>query len=327
MQTHQIGNEALTAWITPFGAALTDLRLRGWPRPLILGFEQIEDYRDTDHYSGAVIGRHANRIAHGRATIDGQTVMLPCNGGAHHLHGGATGLAKQDWTLESAEPAAVTMTLLSADGHEGYPGDCRLTVRYEVLEPATLQLSFNAVADRTTLVNLCHHPYFNFSGEPTIVDHHLEIAASTYLVSNEELVPTGEIRRVDGSSFDFRRPRRVGEPRPAPGFNNNFCLATSPRRAPQFAARLSVPNGPSMELWTTQTGLHLYDGYKLRPNQRGLDGCVYGPNAGLCLEAQNWPDSPNHPDFPSAILPAGEVYRHATQYRFAPPQLARASDK
>jgi aldose 1-epimerase len=318
METRLISDGCLSARITPFGATLTDLRLDGWPHPLILGFERLEDYRDTDHFAGAVIGRHANRIAFGRAEINGQLLRLPRNGGEHHLHGGTTGLARQVWRITEKTSASLAMQFESPDGHEGYPGNCTLLVRYTVLPPATLRLDFEAVTDADTLVNLCHHPYFDFSGAGDLAGHRLRIAAESYLPSGPDLIPTGEIAPVAGTPFDFRQLRAIGGTRPRPGFNNTYCLATTVRDDPALAARLSLPDGPQMKLWTTQTGLHLYDGYKLRDGLRGLEGRRYGPGGGLCLEAQNWPDSPNHPNFPSAVLRPGETYRQRTEYRFRP---------
>lgn len=318
MNTYVIANGALSARLTPFGATLTDLRLLGWPHPLILGFERVEDYRDTDHYAGAVIGRHANRIAQGRVKMSEGVLALPCNGGQSHLHGGATGTARQNWEVTEKTASSVAFHFVSPDGHEGYPGECAVTARYSITGPATLRLEFEAKTDRETVVNLCHHPYFDFSGHGDIAAHRLQIAAASYLPARPDLVPTGEVAPVENSPYDFRAARPIGRDRPLPGFNNNYCLATSTRSQPAFAARLSLPDGPTMEVWTTQTGLHLYDGYKLQPGLRGLEGRTYGPGQGLCLEAQNWPDSPNHDHFPSAILTADDTYHQITEYRFTP---------
>lgn len=318
MDTYRIANDDLSARLTPFGATLTDLRLAGWQHPLVLGFDAIDDYRDTDHYAGAVIGRHANRIAQGHVKMSDGVLALSRNGGEYHLHGGVTGTAKQDWYVVEQTPNSLAFQLVSPDGHEGYPGECIITARYSISGPATLRLEFEAKADRETVVNLCHHPYFDFSGQGNITAHWLKIAAETYLPAGPDLVPTGEIASVAGTLYDFRVARPIGSNRPLPGFNNNYCLAIVTRNQPAFAARLSLPDGPTMEVWTTQTGLHLYDGYKLRPGQRGLEGRHYGPGQGLCLEAQNWPDSPNHHHFPSAILAANTAYRQVTEYRFAP---------
>jgi aldose 1-epimerase len=319
MDVYRLGNDRLTAVVAPFGATLVDLRLAGWNTPLVLGFERLEDYALTDHYAGAVIGRVANRIGRGRAVVDGAAIALPLHPSGHHLHGGATGLARQPWQVLEAAPHRLHLACRSPDGHEGYPGNADFEVVYEVAPPATLRIAFKATTDRPTLVNLCQHPYFNLTGEPEIFGHVLEIAAERYTASAEDLVPTGEIRAVAGTPFDFRTPRRLGARRIHPGFNHNFCLAETSRDAPAFAARLSAERGPVLELWTTQPGLHLYDGYKLRPGAIGLEGRSYGPNSGLCLEAQGWPDSPNHPHFPSIELRPGETYRQRTEYRFTLP--------
>ncbi|MBF0680724.1 MAG: galactose mutarotase [Devosia sp.] len=317
MDSITIHNGRLSARLIPFGATLVDLRLAGWDRSLVLGYDHIEDYSRTNHYSGAVIGRHANRLSQGLVEIDGVMVQLPRNSGGHHLHGGETGMARQDWTRLDQTPSMVRLGYVSPDGEEGYPGNCAFTAVYEVVGDAKLRLSLEAVSDRTTLVNLCQHPYFNFTGAANIFDHVLEIASETYLPSDVDLIPTGVEQPVRGSPFDFTSPRAVGPLRPNPGYNNNFCLAREPSLDPRFAARLTAPGGPVMEVWTTQAGLHLYDGYKLEPGQNGSDGRVFGPNSGLCLEAQNWPDSPGRLNFPSSILEAGKIYRQITEYRFS----------
>jgi aldose 1-epimerase len=318
MTTYWIGNGVLSARIADYGATLVDLRLAGWVHPLVLGLECEVDYADSDHYAGAVIGRFANRIGGGRAVIDDKNLMLPTNSGGHHLHGGETGFSRQVWTVVSHDADQITMTLRSPDGHEGYPGNCDVTVIYAITAPATLTLSFSAVPDAKTLINICHHPYFNFAGSGPLTAHALKIAADHVLPSGDDLIPTGEKRNVADTQFDFREERQLDDGRPEPGYNNTYCLANHSRDEPQFAAELSLPGGPRMELWTTQPGLHLYDGYKLAENLRGLEGRQYGPRQGLCLEAQGWPDSPNHPHFPSAIVEGGQTYKQRTEYRFAP---------
>lgn len=316
MHTLTISNGELSASFITLGASLVDLRLAGYNRSLVLGFSRREDYAATDHYSGAVIGRYANRIRDGHAVIDGQTVTLSRNGGGHHLHGGETGLARQEWSVVDHTATRLVLACESPDGHEGYPGNVTVTVAYEIVAPATLRMSFAARTDRPTLVNLCQHPYFNLSGARDIFDHTLELPATHYLPSDPDLVPTGEIARVAGTPFDFRSRRTIGSIRPDPGFNNTYCLSPATRDVPIFAARLSAPESPSMELWTTQPGLHVYDGYKLREGLVGSGGRRFGPNAGVCLEAQGWPDSPNHGTFPSTILRADQSYLQTTEYRF-----------
>lgn len=316
MTTVLIGNGALSAKISDYGATLVDLRLAEWAHPLILGFERDADYVAADHYAGAVIGRFANRIGGGRAAIDGAELRLSANSGGHHLHGGHNGFSRQTWAVIEQATDKIVLGLCSHAGHEGYPGNCDVTVTYEILAPATLALSFSAISDDATLINLCHHPYFNFEGSGALDRHALQIEAEAVLWSGDDLVPTGELRAVAGSDFDFRVPRGLDGPRPDPGFNNTYCLANRTRNTPHRAAMLTLDGGPTMELWTTQPGLHLYDGYKLASGLVGLDGRSYGPRQGLCLEAQGWPDSPNHAHFPSAIVYPGATYVQRTEYRF-----------
>ena len=314
-----ISNGRLSARVMPFGASLVDLRLEGIDHPLVLGLADLADYPRHGLLFGAVVGRHANRIGGARVQIDGRTYQLEANEPPHHLHGGAGGFGVRDWQLKALSPAAAVFGLISADGDAGYPGALSVTATYQIVTPATLSLTLEARADRTTIVNLCHHPYFNLDGHADVSDHELTIAADRYLPSGPELVPTGEIAPVAGTPFDFRVPRRVGRAVRRSGkiFNHNFCLAYEAPTSPTFAARLRGRTGVTMELWTTQLGVHFYEGYRIANCPPGLDGRRYGPRAGLCLEAQNWPDSPNNSDFPSAILPAGQLYRQVTEYRFS----------
>lgn len=318
MRSVLIGNAQLTARIIEHGASLADLRLSGFDAPLILGLDDPESYAQSDLYFGAVIGRHANRIGGAHAVLGGVELPLAANDGPHHLHGGPTGFARRWWSIVSAEPDSVRLRLISEDGDEGYPGRLVVNARYRILAPATLQLTLEAVTDRPTLVNLCHHPYFNLAGSGEILDHRLTIAADRYLPSGPDLVPTGDVADVAGTRFDFREPRRLGavERRAEEVFNHNYCLADAPRDAPAFAARLVAPGGVEMELWSTQTGLHFYEGYKIAAAAGGIGGRRYDARHGLCLEAQNWPDSPNHPHFPSAVLSPPGQYRQVTEYRF-----------
>jgi aldose 1-epimerase len=316
MQAIEIGNGTLSARVLDYGATLAELRMAGWPHSVLLGLADIEGYRDSDHYAGAIIGRFANRIAKGRARVAGRDLTLPLAAEGNHLHGGATGFSRQTWTVSERLPDAVTLTLASPDGHEGYPGNLAVRVRYS-LAGAALCMEMTATTDAPTLANLCHHPYFDLSGTGDVAGHSLQIAADAMLPAHADLVPTGEVRPVAGSAYDFRAERPIGRARLEPGYNNTYCLASEVAREPRFAARLAYPDGPVLEVWTTQVGLHLYDGYKLRDGLAGLDGRRYGPGQGLCLEAQGWPDSPNHPHFPQAVLMPGETYRQVTEYRLS----------
>jgi aldose 1-epimerase len=320
-----ISNGVFTARIATTGAALADVGRAGVPHGLVLGLPDIVAYRANDQLFGAVIGRVANRTVTGAVALDGVALPLAANGGPYHLHGGAGGFATRRFELERLEADCLSLAYASADGEEGYPGALAVLATYEVLPPATLRLTFEATTTRPTLVNLAHHAYLNLNGAGPVADHSLVIAADHYLPGDEDFVPTGDVASVAGTPFDWRAPRPV-ETAAARGFdlNHTFCLARGTRAEPAFAARLEVAGRPSLEVWTTQPGLHLYDAYKLRPGTPGLDGTWIGPGDGLCLEAQGWPNAANRLDFPSIRLDPGEHYRQVTEYRFTP---ARPGDR
>lgn len=318
MTAFTLSNGALSARVHAIGAALIDLRLEGVDHPLVLGFADLAAYEANAQFFGSVVGRVANRVGPGALSLDGAPVTLAQNAGPYHLHGGATGFATRRFRAEPRGDAAVAFHYTAADGEEGYPGELAVTALYEAVAPATLRLSFTATTTKPTFVNLAHHAYLNLLGSGPIAEHVLEIAADTYLPGDDSLTPTGEIRPVAGGVFDFRAPRRIGRASERGGvdFNHNFCLATATRAEPAFAARLTAPGCPVLEIWTTQPGLQLYDGYKIRP-AIGLDGQPMEPGDALALEAQGWPDAPRKPHFPSVRLDPGAVYRQVTEYRFS----------
>ncbi len=310
--------EALT-----WGAVVRDVRLDGVAHPLVLGLNTMADYEARSPFFGAIAGRFANRIAGGRFMLDGLEHALPCNErGVNHLHGGAApaSFGKRPWTLEHVADDSAQFSLHSPDGDGGYPGTLDARARYTLAEGGVFRVELTAETDRPTLVNLTNHSYFNLDGAPTIDDHVLEIAADAYLPVTPDLIPTGDVLHVDGSPYDFREPRQLarGPMDEAVVRDTNFCLAAAPSPAVRFAARLTAPtSGVVMEVWTTEPGLQFYDGAKIAMEVPGLTGEAYGERAGLCLEAQRWPDAPNHRHFPSATLRPGETYRHVTEYRFA----------
>ncbi|MDN3721785.1 aldose epimerase family protein [Roseibium salinum] len=212
------------------------------------------------------------------------------------------------------------MKLISEDGDMGYPGRVEALVRYSLTGSGALRVKYTATTDKTTPVNMTQHSYFNLGGGSTILDHTLEIAAETYLPVDELLIPTGEIRKVEWTPYDFRNGRKI---RRKPGeedvvYDHNFCLADAPRETPEFAAALEDSNGERrMEVWTTEPGLQFYDAARLAVPVPGLDGKQYGHHAGLCLETQRWPDSVNRSGFTKVLLQPGETYSHVTEYRFS----------
>lgn len=319
IQRAVIRGGGLTATILSAGAAVQDLRLEGHAPPLVLGFADPERYRANKPFFGAVAGRYANRIRDGRFKIDGEAFQGPTNFiGRHSLHGGETGYAQRNWTLAETGPDWATLTLEDPDGQEGFPGLVRVRCTYRLAEPATLRVEFDAAADRPTLVNLAQHSYFNLEdgGTSDILGHRLQIAADAYLPVDGDLIPTGVVQPVAGTAFDFRGPRRIGDPLDGE-YDHNFCLGGA-RRPLTYAARLEAPgSGVSMELWTTEPGVQFYSGGHLPVEGEGLEGRRYAKHAGLCLEPQVWPDSPNRPYFPQALLRPGEAYRQRTEFRFA----------
>ncbi len=308
----------LEASILTLGAIVRDLKFNG--ETVVLGFERLEDYLGYSPYFGAVVGRCANRIAHGRMTINGQKFQLDQNDNGHHLHGGSHGFSTRVWQIEQSDKASVLLKLTSQAGDMGYPGNVEVLVRYTLTGSGALRVKTSATTDQQTPVNLTQHSYFNLDGSDTILDHTLEIAAETYLPIDEGLIPIGEIRNVSWTPYDFQEGRRLrrnaGEK--DVNYDHNFCLANAPRDVVEFAAALECKSGDMrMEVWTTEPGLQLYDGAKLDVPVPGLNGRKYAANAGVCLEAQRWPNSVNQKSFTGVLLTPSETYNHVTEFRFS----------
>lgn len=309
----------LEAWVLTYGAVVRDLKFDG--RTVVLGFNNLDDYLNYSPHFGAIPGRFANRIDGGKFELDGIPYQVTCNmEKKHHLHGGLNGFGKSNWTIEKVDSSSVLLKFVSPDGDEGYPGNVEVFCRYTLTGSNSLRVRLTAVTDKPTLVNLTHHSYFNLDGSADICDHVVEIAAEKYLPVNEDFIPSGEIRGVEWTPYDFRSGRKV---RRMPGeeniiFDNNFCLSDQVRSEPEFAASVEGNlNDVRMEVWTTEPGIQFYDGYKLNVPVSGLEGRNYGKRAGLCLEPQRWPDSPNHPEFVGAVLRPGEKYNHISEFRFS----------
>lgn len=306
---------SLEASILTYGATLRDLRLAG--RPLVLGLSTLDEYVEHGAYFGALCGRYANRIAGGRFTLDGTAYQVTCNErNRTHLHGGATGFDKRIWTVDELTADSLVLSLVSPDGEEGYPGTVTLKARFTLLPSAVLSLSITAVTDAPTLVNIAHHSYFNLDGSADVLAHRLQILGEDYLPVDGHGIPTGDVVPVAGTDFDFRHLRSVSGPRT---YDHNFCLSRDVALEPRLAAVLEgATSGVSMELWTTEPGLQFYDASGLGLPFTGPDGRRFGPHAGLCLEPQRWPDSPNQKNFAGAVLRPGETYHQLTEFRFHP---------
>lgn len=327
-----LNGQGVEARIISFGAALRVLRVPdrdGVDEDVVLGFDDLQDYLGEHPYFGATTGRFAGRIKEGRFVLDGKVYQLTINNGPNHLHGGVTGLNRVLWDariLEGEEEPAVEFTCANEDGAEGYPGNLSCSVIYRLTADNELRITYRAVTDKPTIVNLTHHSYFNLAGHTSgdILGHELTVYSDYYAPAEPEwLIPTGEIRSVKHTSLDFRRPMSIGtriEEAPEDlggnngGYDLNYLLKNEDRY--EVVARLHDPkSGRTMEVLTTEPALQFYTSNFMTGTDRGK-GAVYQKYAAVCLEPQHLPDSPNEPHFPSTVLRPGEVYTHTIGYRF-----------
>lgn len=317
----------LKATLINFGAILVTFEAPdrdGKLANINLGCETVEDYATISPYFGCVAGRYANRIAKGKFTLDGQEYTLATNNEPNHLHGGNVGFSKVMWAatpIEDRDEVGVKFTYDSKDGEEGYPGNLHSEVTYTLNNEDELSLSYTARTDKPTVLNLTQHSYWNLAGHDsgTILDHELMLNADNYTPTDETLITTGEIAPVAGTPFDFRTPvsigARIGD---VPGgYDLNFVLNRE-GKGMVLAARVHDPkSGRTMEIRTTEPGIQFYSGNFLDGTIKGTGGTVYNQHQGFCLETQKFPDSPNHPEFPSAVLRPGETYKHDTVHKFS----------
>jgi aldose 1-epimerase len=303
------------AEIWTWGAVIRDLRVpvAGGLRSVVLALGRFEDYPARSPYLGALVGRYANRIAGGRFTLDGVDHDLDRNEkGMTTLHGGRAGFSQVVWDIADRDAASVTLRLTSPDGDMGFPGRVEATCRYALTDTGGLTVALTATTDRATPVNLSQHSYFNLSGAPTCADHMLTVHADAYTPVDDAAIPTGDIVPVAGTHLDFRTARRLGDDHPL--IDHNFVL-----RGPAGTLRPVAEvtgGGLRMTVTTTKPGLQVYDGSFLDPTLPGAGGRPVMPRAGLCLETQFFPDSPNQPGFPECILRPGQTYRHETRFDF-----------
>lgn len=321
-------SKGMVAKITTYGAIITELRVldrNDKVGNVVLGFDNLDQYLKGHPFFGAVAGRVANRIAKGRFTLDGHEYRLAVNNGPNHLHGGIKGFDKVVWTAKplqaNANEASLQLTYLSKDGEEGYPGNLAVTVTYTLTEDNELRIDYSAKTDKATPVNLTNHSYFNLAESGTILDHVLMINADRYTVTDDTLIPTGEIAPVAGTPLDFRKPTPIGarfdeiQKKPK-GYDDNFVL-NSAGKSLALAARVYEPKtGRVMEVLTTQPGVQLYTGNFLDGKLTGPNGQVYAQHTSFCLETQHFPDSVNHPEFPSTILRPGQTFKSTTVFKF-----------
>ena len=315
------GNAELEVSILTYGATLQSIVYKG--TDVCLGYNDLEGYKTMDGYLGATVGRYANRIAGGKFTLNGKEYDVGCNeSGRGHLHGGVIGLDKKIWAVEELGDDTLRMTTTLADGEEGYPGNMEIAVTFTV-DGNDLRIAYDATTDADTVYNPTNHCYFNLNGqdgEPT-TNHTLQINASAYTPVDALLIPTGEIRAVKGTPFDFTAPKPIGRDIADPddqvqlagGFDHNFALDGEGLR--QAAVAVSPVTGIRMECWTDMPAVQFYSGCCLN-NPVGKSGSM-GRFQGFCLETQTYPDAPNHPAFPTATVKAGEKFASVTEYRFS----------
>ncbi|MET7453525.1 aldose epimerase family protein [Streptomyces sp. NPDC005574] len=295
-----------------------------------LGFDNIEDYVAKTPYFGALIGRYGNRIAKGQFTLDGKSYQLSVNDGVNSLHGGAKGFDKHVWDVEpftKGSDVGLHLHYTSVDGEMGYPGTLKVRVTYTLTRHGDWRIDYAATTDKATVVNLTSHVYWNLAGEGSgsIYDHELKIAAARYTPVDSGLIPTGELAKVAGTPFDFRHTKSVGEDiRVAnqqllygKGIDHNWVLDKGITGKPEHVATLRDPSsGRTLKIATTEPGLQFYSGNFLDGTLVGTGGHIYRQGDALCLETQHFPDSPNHPSFPSTVLRPGQTYRTTTVHTF-----------
>lgn len=294
---------------------------------VVLGYDSLDGYlTKEDPYFGAVVGRYANRIAKGHFQLDRHEYKLAINNGPNSLHGGATGFDKRVWDVKESGANHVTFHYLSPDGEEGYPGNLSVTVTYTLTDNNELKIEYTATTDKDTVLNISNHSYFNLAGQGNgdVLKHQVMINADRFTPVDKNLIPTGELKPVAGTPFDFRKPTVMGarinekdrQLEYGRGYDHNFVLNDSGKT--RLAARvIEFTSGRTLEVLTDQPGLQFYTGNFLDGTVKGKGGKAYGNRYAFCLETQHYPDSPNHPNFPSTELKAGQMFRSTTIFRFS----------
>ncbi len=320
------------ATITNYGGTVVSLHMpdrEGRLVDVVAGFDRAEAYVRSSPFFGALIGRYGNRIARGRFTLDGRTYALAVNHPPNALHGGAKGFDKVIWRarpVDGKNGAGLELTYLSRDGEEGYPGNLNVTALYTLAARNELRLEFTATTDQATVVNLTNHSYFNLDGDGDILDHLVTINADRFTPVDQTLIPTGELRPVEGTPFDFRQPAVIGarikaddaQIRIAGGFDHNWVVNQNKPGEFGLQARMVSPrSGIVLEVLSTEPGVQFYTGNFLDGTAVGKNGRAYPCRAACCFESQHFPDSPNQPAFPSTVLRPGQTLRGTIVYRFS----------
>jgi len=327
--------KGMEAVVISYGATLVSLKVpdrTGKAADVVLGYDTLDGYDRGKSFFGGTIGRYGNRIAHGEFTLDGTVYHLPKNDGPNSLHGGTTGFNKRIWEgvdRSTANAQILDLSYTSTDGEEGFPGTLKATVTYTLpTESDELRIDYLATTDKDTVLNLTNHSYYNLSGDPSkqILGHLLLLRALEFTPVDGTLIPTGELRPVHGTPFDFTKPTAIGarirqddeQLKFGKGYDHNWVLEKSKNGGLQLAAEVYEPvSGRVLDVLTTEPGIQFYSGNFLDGTAIGKGGVAYGHRTGFCLETQHFPDSPNHPKFPSTELKPGHAYRSTTVLRFS----------
>lgn len=332
IQLFYLRGGSLQAAFTNYGARLVSLLApgkNGQVYDVTIGLDSLEAYRKaSSSFFGSTVGRYANRIAFGRFSLDGVDCQVPANLGRHHLHGGYKNFQEQVWDARQPDEATLIFTYLSKDGEEGYPGNLQVTATYQLTDANELKISFEATTDKPTVVNLTNHAYFNLNGQGSgnILEHVLQINADATTETDAESIPSGRLMPVDGTPFDFRKPHaisaRIGadheQLRFGSGYDHNFVLNKKEEGELSFAARATGDKtGIVMEVYTTEPGMQLYAANFLKGDTVLRSGGRDIKHCGFCLETQHFPDSPNHPHFPTTRLNPGQSFYSETIFRFS----------
>jgi aldose 1-epimerase len=328
VDVYTLKNGTLEARIITYGGIVISLKVpdkNGKSADVVLGYDSLDGYLVKGPYFGATIGRYGNRIAGGKFALDGKTYSIPPNDGPNALHGGPRGFDKVVWKAKEI-PHGIELSHVSPDGDQGFPGTLTALVRY-TLSGKDLKIEYSATTDKNTVLNLTNHSYFNLAGQGNgdILKHEMKLNAGRFTPVNDVLIPTGELATVKDTPFDFRKSTGVGarinddneQLRRGKGYDHNWVLDSGGGKLAEAAEVYEPTTGRVMQVWTDQPGVQFYTGNFLDGTITGKDGKVYQQRSALCLETQHFPDSPNHPNFPSTELKPGQKYHTVTIYRFS----------
>ena len=333
VHAYTLVGEGIEVEIINYGGFITSIKVpdrNGALADVVLGYDDLDGYLHDKAHFGGIIGRFGNRIAYGRFTLNGKQYQLAQNNGQNHLHGGPRGFDRVFWNAKDATSRgrdAVQLERVSRNGEEHYPGSLSVTVTYSIFGRGELRIEYSATTDADTIINLTNHTYFNFAGAGTtdILGHELKLHASQFTPVSSALIPTGELRNVQGTPFDFRAAHRIGERIDADdeqlkfgkGYDLNWIIDGGGAKEVVAAQAYDPASGRALEVRTTEPGIQFYSGNSIVPGTGGKRGEAYQPRSGFCLETQHFPDSPNQPNFPSTVLKAGAKFASITVFAFS----------